>query len=622
MYSRRWEEAGGSDHHTEFLSLLKFLWGNVDDSGVRLSRCQKSFGVMEKEIRKGTPASSEAVAAKAEVETLLSCIVARTERGAHPDGWDDFLTESLSLPWVSPSFPWWPLRGKWKTQSVGKALIFSRFRAVPQAVAALLSYDVEVAAARGSNVVYESVSKRRLLQPSPKRPQLLGLFHPSIFLSQIDPLVTLGSPDRLKRNVRDQIKKALKDLGITVESSGKTRRTWILLARLDAECTKPSRFIGMAWRAALTAGRDSLGAGSSIAVKKWEDEAGKPIGHITPKELEELADYALSSPGVVLARALKRHWPDAVTSSGFAETLDLSWNGFRSYLDHPVFAAALEARDETYPDAIRKAVKDGNLEAVLDEHFWILRKTRGAEGPDLLKELRTALRLRTGSFRLTAPAANGETSFTLRCHAALPFIDMKEGAIQEGGEAQLRTEDLQKAFNSPFWPHVLATTSVGQEGLDFHLWCDTVVHWDLPRNPVDLEQREGRIQRFGGLSIRQAIASTVDLCGETISGSPWGTLERLAHDDDTLTDESGMSPWWVCRGAQSKRWVFSVPLSEEHQRLEWLKQQRFLYRMVLGQPNQEDLVEILSRKFGGDITKAREAMINLSPFFAQDLEDR
>lgn len=368
----------------------------------------------------------------------------------------------------------------------------------------------------------------------------------------------------------------------------------------------------------MTAGRDSLGTGASVAVKKWEDEARKPIGHVTPKELEDLVDYALSSPGVVLARALQRHWPDAVTESGFSETLDLSWNGLRSYLDHPVFAAALEARDETYPDAIRKAVKDGNLEAVLDEHFWILRKTRGAEGPDLISELRTALRLRTGSFRLTAPAASGETSFTLRCHAALPFIDMKEGAIQEGREAQLRTEDLQKAFNSPFWPHVLATTSVGQEGLDFHLWCDTVAHWDLPRNPVDLEQREGRIQRFGGLSIRQAIASAVDICGQRISGSPWETLERLAHDDETLRDHSGMSPWWVCRGAQSKRWVFNVPLSEEHQRLEWLKQQRFLYRMVLGQPNQEDLVEILSKKLGGDISKAREAMINLSPFFAKD----
>ena len=38
--------------------------------------------------------------------------------------------------------------------------------------------------------------------------------------------------------------------------------------------------------------------------------------------------------------------------------------------------------------------------------------------------------------------------------------------------------------NSPFWPFVLATTSVGQEGLDFQQYCHAVVHWNLPSNPV------------------------------------------------------------------------------------------------------------------------------------------
>ena len=52
---------------------------------------------------------------------------------------------------------------------------------------------------------------------------------------------------------------------------------------------------------------------------------------------------------------------------------------------------------------------------------------------------------------------------------------------------------LRRAFNSPFWPFVLTSTSVGQEGLDFHLYCHAVVHWNLPSNPVDLEQREGRV---------------------------------------------------------------------------------------------------------------------------------
>ena len=31
--------------------------------------------------------------------------------------------------------------------------------------------------------------------------------------------------------------------------------------------------------------------------------------------------------------------------------------------------------------------------------------------------------------------------------------------------------EIRAAFNSPFWPFVLATTSIGQEGIDFHWWC-------------------------------------------------------------------------------------------------------------------------------------------------------
>jgi len=50
----------------------------------------------------------------------------------------------LSLPWVAPSLPWWPLSGGWKSLAADpKLLMFSRFRATPPSVAALLSFGVE-----------------------------------------------------------------------------------------------------------------------------------------------------------------------------------------------------------------------------------------------------------------------------------------------------------------------------------------------------------------------------------------------------------------------------------------------------------------------------------------------
>ncbi|OYD87210.1 hypothetical protein CDG77_30600 [Nostoc sp. 'Peltigera membranacea cyanobiont' 213] len=58
-------------------------------------------------------------------------------------------------------------------------------------------------------------------------------------------------------------------------------------------------------------------------------------------------------------------------------------------------------------------------------------------------------------------------------------------------------DNLSKIFfKSQFRSFVLATTSVEQEGLDFHLYYHAIVHWNLPSNPVDLEQREGRVHGY------------------------------------------------------------------------------------------------------------------------------
>jgi SNF2 family DNA or RNA helicase len=46
---------------------------------------------------------------------------------------------------------------------------------------------------------------------------------------------------------------------------------------------------------------------------------------------------------------------------------------------------------------------------------------------------------------------------------------------------------------------VLICTEVGSEGLDYQ-FCDTVINYDLPWNPMRIEQRIGRIDRFGQAS--------------------------------------------------------------------------------------------------------------------------
>ena len=174
----------------------------------------------------------------------------------------------------------------------------------------------------------------------------------------------------------------------------------------------------------------------------------------------------------------------------------------------------------------------------------------------------------------------------------MPFADAKvENAA--GGEDRLRTDDMRRAFNTPFWPHVLTTTSLGQEGLDFHVWCRQLLHWDLCPSPLDLEQREGRIQRFGGLSVRSALAGLFQdhgLCEAGPRSSPWLALEDHA-DQQFSADASGLSPWWSCPNEKIERIFVVMPQSRQTTKFDQLSRLRWLYRLALGQPHQQDFIE-------------------------------
>ena len=59
---------------------------------------------------------------------------------------------------------------------------------------------------------------------------------------------------------------------------------------------------------------------------------------------------------------------------------------------------------------------------------------------------------------------------------------------------------LLETFNSPFPPLTLVCSTVGQEGVDMHRFCRTLVLHDLSWNPAKLEQRVGRLDRVASLS--------------------------------------------------------------------------------------------------------------------------
>lgn len=158
---------------------------------------------------------------------------------------------------------------------------------------------------------------------------------------------------------------------------------------------------------------------------------------------------------------------------------------------------------------------------------------------------------------------------------------------------------------------------MGQEGLNFHPYCHAVFHWNLPSNPVDLEQREGRVHRYKGHAVRKTIAMRYRdrLRGLDVS-DPWKALFDLASTD--RGGNSDVIPFWVHgdpEGYRIERYVPVLPLSRDVVQFSRLRRSLALYRMVFGQPRQDDLIAYLLERM--PVASAREqlsaARIDLHP---------
>ena len=105
--------------------------------------------------------------------------------------------------------------------------------------------------------------------------------------------------------------------------------------------------------------------------------------------------------------------------------------------------------------------------------------------------------------------------FTL-FHKTLKYLEIRlrsmgYGCVSIYGPTKNRYEVLQEFKTNPKI-NILLSTEVGSEGLDMQ-FCDSMVNYDLPWNPMVVEQRIGRIDRFGQKS------PTVNIYNLIVKGS-------------------------------------------------------------------------------------------------------
>lgn len=81
------------------------------------------------------------------------------------------------------------------------------------------------------------------------------------------------------------------------------------------------------------------------------------------------------------------------------------------------------------------------------------------------------------------------------------------GDVPDSERTELRRR-FARAREDPEAIDVLLSSEVGCEGLDFQ-FCDCLINYDLPWNPMRIEQRIGRIDRFGQKSEAVAIVNLI-----------------------------------------------------------------------------------------------------------------
>lgn len=552
--------------------------------------------------------------------------------------------ESWRLLWVPPSMPYWRGEGPFE-QAAGftKTLVFSSWNVVPDAIAGLLSYLVESKSVTGLDRKprYDQLTRQvraRLRFPVKEDGTFAGmnalaLMFPSRVLADlVDPLqVFVGAGGQaslaeVRAGVRERIEQLLPALPFTTSdefSPPDPRWYWVALVLLERAGTAHADmrdWCNAHWhRARTSAVADEEGdaheaeGGFARHIQHWVDvwDGDMPAMRRVPKDLVDvLADIALAGPAVCALRALRRVAPETKATAGALSNAAVQIaDGLRHQFNAPEAIAMLQQDedDAAYWKRVLNYCAQGNLQALLDEYVHLLHEAEsgGAENAadgifGVAAKVFEATTIRTSQLRpdyplvLEGKIAMDPDPLSLRCRYAVRYGDAKEedGAIS-------RKETVRAAFNSPFRPFVLASTSVGQEGLDFHSWCHSIVHWNLPSNPVDLEQREGRVHRYKGHAVRKNVARAGRAGIGTAGADPWNDMFEFVRAERPF-GASDLLPFWIFElpdGAKVERLVFRLPWSKDDQRLKRLKASLAIYRMVFGQPRQDDLLEYLLGNF-------------------------
>lgn len=342
---------------------------------------------------------------------------------------------------------------------------------------------------------------------------------------------------------------------------------------------------------------------------------------LPPNAAEVLTDMAIAAPGICVLRSLHRYFPNADEKeiNKAAETIT---DAFLRMFDSSegIGAVADSCVDlKYYERQVLQYCVNGNFQAMFDEYCF-LRKQESDSLSTAAEDICKALKLVTTPYGIhTWESTIGERQ-PMKMHSHYAVGYNKNTSAKDDSDTQAdRRESIRTAFNSPFRPFVLASTSVGQEGLDFHYYCRRIMHWNLPHNPTELEQREGRINRYLCLAVRNSMVRHFRTLRPEAVPTDWEELlnQASAEAEKCNNPYSEITPFWCFSKDQPvkiERIVPLYPFSRDEAEYERLLKLLSLYRLTMGQARQEELLNaILERNADAD-PRIKELFISLCPF--------
>ncbi|MHC1773821.1 MAG: hypothetical protein AB9834_00270 [Lentimicrobium sp.] len=570
-------------------------------------------------------------------------------------------SDSWKWLWVPPTINYYKPRKIYPSYSdFTKTLVFSSWKMVPRAISTVLSYEAE----RKIMTTYRKLVKlnepyfadkdeRKKRKPTPilafkiksggesSAMSLFTLIYPSKFLADLyDPQNNLSesfSIDQLIEKLSRQIEEKFNLLNLSrfVGKGGESERWfWAAPLLLDKFTNSHDIDIEDSIRSLLKneilINNKSYGKGEEITGKNekihvdeliaaYQNPESIGLGTIPQELFQTLALMCLASPSICFLRSIMKSI-DTDFKKVFIASYVIGISKMH-FFNKPESIATIKSTlyedTNSYWLSVLNYCLEGNLQSTLDEYIHLL-----VGSGNTLEEIRIfftdVLSLHTSTIKVDdLKAFTTGISKKIRTHYAVDFGTQDLETDSGTG----RVINVRQAFNSPYRPFVLASTSIGQEGLDFHYYCGRVMHWNLPGNAIDIEQREGRVNRYKGHIIRRNVADKYlkfydNMCGMTV----WDFIfDNARQTEGKDKNKSELVPYWhiePVNGNTIQRIVPIYPFSRDIQKYHSLMETLTYYRLTFGQPRQEELVETLQQSglTQDEIdTLRKNLLIDLSP---------